>query len=128
MNSLQEALFNVLNDFFDLAQDPFMDMWPDIEALLAKHGMRAVETSIPERQDMNPVWEMLNRIYDGDVPTVAPDRTMWHYVTVEQNWTVRQYENGKTWDRTVHSTREYVDNLVRRTEREGLEIFVVEEW
>lgn len=35
----QEAVFNVLNDEYDLAQEPFLELWPELERLLETHGM-----------------------------------------------------------------------------------------
>lgn len=41
---IQTAIFNVLNEHFDLAQEPFLQMWPEFSAVLIKHGMVSVST------------------------------------------------------------------------------------
>lgn len=39
LTRVQEALFTVLNDEYDLAVDDFQKLWPSLEALLAGFGM-----------------------------------------------------------------------------------------
>lgn len=39
LTRFQEAVFNALNDEYDLAQEPFLELWPELERLLEAHGM-----------------------------------------------------------------------------------------
>lgn len=96
------------------------------------YGVTALDVVVPpavKAVDVDPVWAMLNRMYDGDVPTVAPDRTMWHYTKVVQDWTIRLADAKAGWDTyTFQGTREQAETRVRNHEGDGHRAQIVEEW
>lgn len=70
MTRLQEALFNVLNDEFDLAQEPFFQMWRELEDLLARHGMVSDPAKTPPL-DLVPIGRIV-AIFQLDEPRSEP--------------------------------------------------------
>ena len=64
MTRLQEAMFRVLNDEFDLPQKDFFLLWPTLESVLAAHGMKSTPVKTPRTWENITPREIIDSILE----------------------------------------------------------------